>query len=82
MEGAAAVGNVVERAYMALDAGCDRILVCNNRAEAIKVIEAVEKKTYSVKDWQVPYSYPHIYAQLEKNPEWQHAVRQAAQFFE
>jgi beta-N-acetylhexosaminidase len=39
MEGAALMGNIVERAIKAKSAGCDMLLICNNRAAAIEVIE-------------------------------------------
>lgn len=41
MNGAAAVGSVEERARLALDAGCDMLPVCNDRASAVKVIDAL-----------------------------------------
>ncbi len=39
MEGAACVGNFSERAAIALKAGCDMVLVCNNTAAAIEVLD-------------------------------------------
>src|SRR5690554_3694831 len=42
MAGATVAGTMAERAHAALDAGCDMVLACNDRAGAISVIEAVE----------------------------------------
>lgn len=41
MEGAAAAGGYDVRARAALDAGCDVLLVCNNRAASIAIIDAL-----------------------------------------
>ncbi|MGR9054093.1 MAG: glycoside hydrolase family 3 N-terminal domain-containing protein, partial [Gammaproteobacteria bacterium] len=41
MEGAAGAGTFAERANLALAAGCDMVLVCNNPAAAEQVLEEV-----------------------------------------
>lgn len=42
MHGATVVGDMITRAEMALDAGCDMVLVCNDRAGAVEVIDKVK----------------------------------------
>jgi len=42
MNGAAAVGSMEERARLALDAGCDMLPVCNDRAASIALIDALK----------------------------------------
>lgn len=44
MKGADVAGGYTAKAAIALDAGCDMVLVCNHRAGAIEVIEFLEKE--------------------------------------
>ena len=39
MQGAVQMGNIVERAELAINAGCDMVLVCNDPMGAVKVID-------------------------------------------
>lgn len=39
MQGANFAGSYIDRAEAALDAGCDRVLICNNRKGAIEIID-------------------------------------------
>ncbi len=41
MEGAVVAGNYIQRAKCSLEAGCDMILVCNNREAALDVAESL-----------------------------------------
>ena len=41
MQGAVQMGNIVERAELAIDAGCDMVLVCNDPMGAVKVIDGL-----------------------------------------
>ena len=50
MEGAASVGDFPERARLAQHAGCDMILVCNNKAAAEQVLDALPISHDPVRD--------------------------------
>jgi beta-N-acetylhexosaminidase len=44
MEGAAGVGGFADRAHLAMEAGCDSVLVCNHRKGAALVVECLEAR--------------------------------------
>lgn len=48
MEGAAMMGDYSQRARIALQAGCDMVLVCNNRAASLEIIDTLEREKYSL----------------------------------
>lgn len=52
MNGAAVVGSMEDRARMALDAGCDMLPVCNDRAASIALLDALKdlKPTKAISD--------------------------------
>lgn len=76
MAGAAFAGSPQDRARLALDAGCDVLLVCNDRPAAIAIVEALG-------DWCEPASQLRLArlrgrgdpaGALLESPEWQRAV--------
>ncbi len=44
MQGAVVIGDIVERANVALQAGCDMLPVCNDRAQVAKLLDALPVK--------------------------------------
>jgi beta-N-acetylhexosaminidase len=47
MAGAAVAGNYSDRAIAALEAGCDSVLICNNRSGAIEIVDYLPEKYQS-----------------------------------
>jgi beta-N-acetylhexosaminidase len=68
MAGARAGGGPADGAKLALEAGCDMVLVCNDRAAAVEVIEGLG-------DWCEPASQLRL-ARLHGRPgDWQGDLR-------
>lgn len=74
MEGAAFAGNYVERATLALNAGCDLVLICNNRLGAIQILDQLPHNQYLLDDKTVKIllgrSFDFDYTNLLKSRLW------------
>lgn len=85
MAAAAAGGDPGTRARVALEAGCDVLLVCNNRPAALEV-------THALRDWNDPTAHVRCLRmhgrravarnRLHLDPRWQRGVRTAGQLEE
>lgn len=83
MSGAESVGGYAERARLALAAGCDMLLVCNNPAGADEVLESL--KAYANPTSQLRMIRLHarpapVSLDLYNTQQWQQAVKQLQQF--
>ncbi|HGJ5874312.1 MULTISPECIES: beta-N-acetylhexosaminidase [Arsenophonus] len=73
MAGAAIMGGYAERAQAALNAGCDRLLICNNRVGAINVLDSLPNEKYNQTVNLFHHAQPYSLAELQKTPRWQAA---------
>ncbi|WDE13902.1 beta-N-acetylhexosaminidase [Thalassomonas haliotis] len=83
MEGAAVIGGYVERAEAAQQAGCDMLLVCNNRAAAVEVIDNANisiDPSSSRRLGKLLKTNDTVWSGLMKDPRWQQASRFVADF--
>ena len=79
MEGASVAGNFKDRARLALQAGCDMVLVCNNPEAAIQVLEStpIEENAAREKRLSNMIGKPQIkLPQLLKTEKWQTLSKQ------
>ncbi|MCV6609440.1 MAG: beta-N-acetylhexosaminidase [Amphritea sp.] len=76
MEGASVAGGFTERAAQALDAGCDMLLVCNNRAAALEVLGYLEQIGHegSERISRMLARDKHTISELQSAERWQKAV--------
>jgi beta-N-acetylhexosaminidase len=83
MEGASPAGGYAERARAALDAGCDMVLVCNQRAGAMEVIESLENYNDPVAHLRLARMHGRgawNSGALRQNAAWRQAVKALAAF--
>lgn len=81
MAAAAAGGSYSERARAALDAGCDVLLVCNNRLAALEVIESLrdhDDPTVHLRCLRMHGRGGFERASLHLDPRWQQGLRAVA----
>jgi len=77
MVGAGAAGSYHERASAALDAGCDMLLVCNNRPAALEVLSQLEDRNDAVSHSRLARMHgrhPVTRSELLRDPQWKQAV--------
>jgi len=83
MEGAACVGGYVERAEAAQQAGCDMLLLCNNRESCIDVIDnanlSIDEKSNQRLLRLLKTSTSGL-SELSGNTRWQHARTVLAEY--
>jgi len=73
MEGAVIAGDYIQRAKTALDAGCDMILVCNNRTAAWDVVKSLagyENPASSLRLAHLHRKHPISRETLVSEPRW------------
>jgi beta-N-acetylhexosaminidase len=77
MEGAACAGDFPSRAFAALEAGCDMVLVCNQREEAARVAETLAGYRNPVAQSRMARMHgrhPVDWDVLHADPRWEQAV--------
>ncbi len=79
MEGASFAGDYADRAQAALTAGCDMVLICNNRSGAIKILDQLPQ-TYQVnhnkfESMQGQFSYR--WESLRNSADWKKHITKA-----
>jgi beta-N-acetylhexosaminidase len=85
MQAASVAGSYAERADLALDAGCDMVLVCNHTEGAVEVVEHL--KDYTDPASQLRLTRMHgrgeiTRSQLQADPQWKQTAQMVAKLDE
>jgi beta-N-acetylhexosaminidase len=84
MHGASFAGDYLERAKAALFAGCNMVLICNNRAGAIQIIDSLSREYFvdQVLFKKMQGKCDFSMDEIKKSPKWQAAYRSIMRFIE
>lgn len=77
MEGAASIDDFSKRAQVALQAGCDMVLVCNNSIAAVEVLNSLPIENNSERERRLQKmcgQFTGNFEQLKTSVEWQQAA--------
>lgn len=83
MEGASCVGGYIERAEAAQQAGCDMLLLCNNREGCVSVIDNANIEINKISNQRIQHLLKRTqssFSTLSENVQWQEAKRFIGQF--
>lgn len=72
MNGASVIGDYPNRALVALEAGCDMILICNNRLASVQILDALPQQYFVNTDRfkMMQGKFSLSYDQLKTSREW------------
>lgn len=82
MQGAHVMGDIVDRAQAALEAGCDMVLVCNHPDESAKLLDQLRVESNPVSQLRLARMHEQHNldrASLMQDPAWQQAVQVAVE---
>jgi len=76
MRGAEKAGDFLDRARAALEAGCDMLPVCNNRAGVVAILDGLKENTNPLSQWRLARLHGREggdWEALHASAEWRHA---------